>query len=186
MFWAYQPGRGKVVLGVIGTCLLPLLIANCGGTSSSPSASSNNSKTTPNSASSQITQTPPPGPPPAAAPGPHSKMLPEITLPAGSSEEAHNTPGDETWYLTTPYDQTLAMLKAQLPIGQTFRGVPWCKGDTSPVSPDINAWEWSTDTEALTVFAQRAGLRVIVKTCGLGVFRRPPRFRLIALAQRPG
>lgn len=96
--------------------------------------------------------------PPAAAPGPHSKMLPEITLPAGTTEAAHNTPGDETWFATTPFDQTAAMLKAQLPIGQTFRGVPWCKGDTGPVSPDINAWEWSTDTEALSVFTQRAGL----------------------------
>jgi hypothetical protein len=95
--------------------------------------------------------------PPAVAPGPHSKMLPEITLPAGTTEAAHNTPGDETWFATTPFDQTVAMLKAQLPIGQTFRGVPWCKGD-GPVSPDINEWEWSTDTEALTVFAQRPGL----------------------------
>lgn len=95
--------------------------------------------------------------PPAVATGPRSKMLPEITLPAGTTEAAHNTPGDETWFATTPFDQTATMLKAQLPIGHTFRGVPWCKGD-GPVDKDINAWEWSTDTEAITVFAQRPGL----------------------------
>jgi hypothetical protein len=44
------------------------------------------------------------------------------------------------------------MLKGQLPIGQTFRGVPWCKGDTGPVSDVITAWSWATNTEDLTVF----------------------------------
>ena len=90
-------------------------------------------------------------------PGPRSKMLPEIALPAGATEAPHNSPGDETWFVTTPYDQTVAMLKAQLPIGQTFRGVPFCSGDTGPVSLDINAWYWSTDTEELSVFANGRG-----------------------------
>ncbi|MGO9351061.1 MAG: hypothetical protein ACLP3C_09660 [Mycobacterium sp.] len=76
-------------------------------------------------------------------------MLPEVAVPAGSWEWEHNTPDDETWYFTTPYDQTVNMLKAQLPINDAFRGVPYCKGN---VDNAISGWNWSTNTEDLEVF----------------------------------
>jgi hypothetical protein len=81
-------------------------------------------------------------------------MLPEISLPEGATEWEHNTPSDESWFVTTPYDSTTAMLKAQLPIGQTLRGIPFCKGD---VDSAITEWLWSTNTEQLTVFVQAPG-----------------------------
>lgn len=84
-------------------------------------------------------------------------MLPEITLPTGATEYEHNTPNDETWWMKTPYDQTITMLEKQLPIGQTFRGVPFCSGATGPPSPVITAWTWSTATEDLTVFVSPPG-----------------------------
>ena len=86
-----------------------------------------------------------------------SKMLPEIALPAGATEDEHNTPNDETWWTTAPYEQTINMLEAQLPLGQTLEGVPFCKGDTGPVSPVITAWSWATDTEDLTVSVSLPG-----------------------------
>ena len=82
-------------------------------------------------------------------------MLPEISLPVGAHEAAHNTPSDETWFVTTPYDQTLAMLKAQLPFGQTFRGMPWCVGVDGL---EFMRWIWRTDTEALSVYLRAPGV----------------------------
>ena len=56
-------------------------------------------------------------------------MLPEITVPAASTERNHQEADEEAWYYTVPYDQAATMIKAQLPVGQPFRGVPYCRGD---------------------------------------------------------
>jgi hypothetical protein len=141
-----KSGHGKVSLAA---CLLSTLVASCGGGSSlSPSSSSSRAIST-SASVPQAIQTSSLAPPPTATPGPHSKMLPEISVPTGSFEYEHNTTDDETWYFTTPYDQTITMLKAQLPIDQTFRGVPYCKGN---VGDAISGWNWSTNTEDLEVF----------------------------------
>jgi hypothetical protein len=102
-------------------------------------------------------------------------MLPEISVPAGSSEVPHNEPEDETWYFTTPYDQTAAMIKAQLPIGQPFRGVPFCKGDND-VKPgaEIVAWDWATDTEDLWISVTGPSLAINKNKLGEIEFRWKP------------
>jgi hypothetical protein len=87
-------------------------------------------------------------------------MLPEIAVPAGSSEVPHNEADDETWYFTTPFDQTAAMIKAQLPIAQTFRGVPYCKGDDVKPDSQIVAWHWATDTEDLWISVTSPSLAI--------------------------
>jgi hypothetical protein len=53
------------------------------------------------------------------------------------------------------------MIKAQLPVGQTFRGVPYCKGDDA-VKPgaEIVAWTWATDTEDLSIFVTGPSIAV--------------------------
>jgi hypothetical protein len=83
-------------------------------------------------------------------------MLPGITLPVGSVQTANNTPDDETWYYTVPYDQAVDIMKAQLPIGQTFMGLPFCQGfdsSQSKVSPTpVTVWEWSNGTDDFAVF----------------------------------
>ncbi len=88
--------------------------------------------------------------------GQHSKMLPGITLPAGSAEAANNTPDDETWYYTVPHDLAVDIMKAQLPIGQTLMGLPFCQGldsSHSKVSPTpVTVWEWSNGTDDFAVF----------------------------------
>jgi hypothetical protein len=138
------------VLLVVGA----LVVAASGcGSRTAPSASTT---TTASKIAAPVTTTAS-GPPTtattaAAAPGPHSKMLPEIVVPAGSWEYEHSSPGDETWYFTAPYEQTVGMLKAQLPIGQIFRGVPWCKGDVGQqISQFSTNWFWATNNEELWV-----------------------------------
>lgn len=95
--------------------------------------------------------------PPESAP--HSKMLPEITLPSGSSEFNGNTPDDETWHYTVPYAQAVDIIKAQFPIGQSFRGLPFCRGsDESRNTSEplwltpLSMWEWSNGADDFTVF----------------------------------
>jgi hypothetical protein len=146
---AQRPWLKHPVSLIVGA--LVVAASGCGsGTAPSPSTVTvTASTTTPPATTTASTAAPP------AAPGPQSKMLPEIALPAGSTEYGQNTPDDETWYPTTPYDQTVAALKPQLPIGQTFHGVPFCKGD---VGAQITQWDWATDTEDLAIFVQAAGL----------------------------
>jgi hypothetical protein len=80
-------------------------------------------------------------------------------LPAGSWEFKDNTPDDETWYYTVSYAQAVDTIKAQLPIGQNFRGLPFCRGsdrsrDTSEplwLTP-LSMWEWSNGTDDFAVF----------------------------------
>jgi hypothetical protein len=102
-------------------------------------------------------------------------MLPEITVPAGSSEVPHNEADDETWYFTAPYDQAAAMIKAQLPIGRTFRGVPYCKGDNDlKPGAEIVAWDWSTDTEDLWISVTGPSLAINKNKLGEILFRWQP------------
>lgn len=102
-------------------------------------------------------------------------MLPEIAVPAGSTERDHQEPDEEVWYFTAPYDQTVAMIKAQLPIGQTFRGVPYCKGDND-VKPgaEIVAWDWPTDTEDLWISVTGPSLAMNKNKLGEIMFRWQP------------
>ncbi len=99
-------------------------------------------------------------------------MLPGMTLPVGSVEGANNTPDDETWYYTVPYDEAVNIMKAQLPIGQTFMGLPFCQGldsSHSTVSPTpVTVWEWSNGTDDFAVFVTPPRLGKVIE------FRRGP------------
>jgi hypothetical protein len=145
---ARRPRFKHPVLLIVGA----LVVAASGCGSSTPTAATTSASTTaaPVTAAPVTTTATT-----TAAPAPQSKMFPEITLPAGTSEAANNTPDDETWFPTNAYSQTLDMLKAQLPIGQPFHGVPFCKGD---VGATITQWDWSTDTEDLAIFVQSPAL----------------------------
>ncbi len=57
---------------------------------------------------------------------------------------------------TVPYDEAVDIMKAQLPIGQTFMGLLFCQGldsSHSTVSPTpVTVWEWSNGTDDFAVF----------------------------------
>ena len=148
-------------------CLLPLVVASCVNLPKPPPPST--------SAPSAIAEQTSAAPAQSTAPGPHSHMLPEIILPAGSTEVPHNEADDETWYFTAPFDQTAAMIKAQLPIGQAFRGVPYCKGDDD-VKPgaEIVAWDWATDTQDLWISVTGPSLAINNNKLGEIEFRWQP------------
>jgi hypothetical protein len=67
------------------------------------------------------------------------------------------------------------MIKAQLPIGETLRGVPYCKGDND-VKPgaEIVAWDWATDTEDLWISVTGPSLAINKNKLGEIEFRWQP------------
>jgi hypothetical protein len=157
-------------------CLLPLMMTGCIGVPHSPppSKSSPPSPTAQTTPAAQPTATSPTAVA-TVAPGPHIHMLPEIAVPAGSTERDHQEADEEAWYFTAPFDQTAAMIKAQLPVGQPFRGVPYCKGDdTVKPGAEIVAWEWTTDTEDLFISVTGPSLAINPKKLGETLFRWQP------------
>lgn len=134
---AAYPSRGRgivVAVALVAGSFLPVACSST--TSSSPDS-------TPQPSTAVVTP---------AAVGPKSKMLPEIALPAGSTGSSElNELGGEEWWTDTPYDQSVLMIKAQLPLEQTLGGLPWCTGFTGNEVPGtITTWQWATDTEVLT------------------------------------
>ena len=136
---AAYPSRGRgivVAVALVAGSFLPVACSST--TSSSPDS-------TPQPSTAVVT--------PVAA-GPKSKMLPEIALPVGSTGSSElNELGGEEWWTDTPYEQSVLMIKAQLPLEQTLGGLPWCTGFTGNEVPGtITTWEWATDTEVLDIF----------------------------------
>lgn len=87
----------------------------------------------------------------AQAGGPQSALLP-ITLPAGSTSK---TSGYwEVWKTTTPHSYNVKMLRAQLPIGRPFLGIPWCRG--APLGT-MQQWDWNSGAKTIVVAATDDG-----------------------------
>ncbi|MCV6966069.1 hypothetical protein BST27_29480 [Mycobacterium intermedium] len=46
----------------------------------------------------------------------------------------------EEWQAGTDLYDTIRLIRAQLPIGETFEGVPWCTEDRT--APSMPVWIW--------------------------------------------
>ena len=138
-----RPLAGRVE-GLLAVAAAVLAIAACTRHIPSPPLRQTTDEPTTTHSAAPASPTTTPSTWPALQPGPHSKMLPGITLPVGSVEGANNTPDDEFWDYTVPYDEAVNIMKAQLPIGQTFMGLPFCQGldsSHSKVSPTpVTVW----------------------------------------------
>jgi hypothetical protein len=69
-----------------------------------------------------------------------------LTMPPGSFALSNEWCSDcnyphEEWQSGTDLNDTIRTIRAQLPIGAPFNGVPWCTEDDS--APTMPAWIWA-------------------------------------------
>jgi len=92
---------------------------------------------------------PPSTPSPSATP-PHSKLV-HMTLPVGSTPTGDQTvPGLEMWHVPLRVPDTVAKLRAQLPIKSPYERLPWC-AESTVLSADITRWSWGTAQDLLRI-----------------------------------
>ena len=100
---------------------------------------------------------PPPSTAAPAADGVRSELLP-ITLPAGTKAACCGKhEGLEVWNAPTAYSYNVQMLREQLPIKQTFEGLPWCS-QTINGKLGLTQWDWASKTESIVVGVDSDGM----------------------------
>ena len=70
-----------------------------------------------------------------------SSLLP-LVLPTGSTGSRNGS--WESWKTSTQLAYTVQMIRAQLPIGKSFLGLPWCSG--APFGT-MQMWDWKSYTK---------------------------------------
>ncbi|BBX86113.1 hypothetical protein MAUB_39860 [Mycolicibacterium aubagnense] len=87
---------------------------------------------------------------------PQSKIIPTLTLPAGSKQERTNDPHRfEEWVVPSSYAETVRAVRKGLPIGVSFDGLAWCAESTSK---NLTIWSWGTTADYLSVHASGSSL----------------------------
>jgi hypothetical protein len=87
--------------------------------------------------------------PPSTTP-PRSKLV-RVTLPRGSTPTAGPTvPGVETWHVRLPVPETVAKLRAQLPIAAAYDRLPWC-AESIELRTNTTRWSWGTADDLLRI-----------------------------------
>ena len=92
-------------------------------------------------------------------PGPRSALL-NIALPADvvSSLGANPKPGVESWDFTGSYDDAVRLLTSELPLGQPYKGLPYCVNHASDaMKRQVTDFKWSDGTRAVQVSVTRGG-----------------------------
>ena len=87
----------------------------------------------------------------ANADGPQSSLIPLI-LPAGSTGSISGS--WENWETSIPFANTVKMLRAQLPIGKAYLGVPWCSGEPFGT---MQMWDWKSRSQYIMVSVNDEG-----------------------------
>jgi hypothetical protein len=116
-----------------------------------------------------VTVAAPPSSPSSSAspvpPGPRSTLL-NIALPADavSSLGANPKPGVESWDFTSSYDDAVQLLASELPLGQPYKGLPFCVNHQSEAAKkQVMRFEWSDGTTAVRVSVKPSGSIFSVK-----------------------
>jgi hypothetical protein len=92
-------------------------------------------------------------------PGPRSALL-NIALPADavSSLGANPKPGIESWNFTSSYDDAVRLLASELPLGQPYKGLPYCVNrESDAMKNQVTGFKWSDGTRAVQVSVTRGG-----------------------------
>jgi hypothetical protein len=97
----------------------------------------------------------------AHADGEIAGVLP-LTLPEGSTGSSKKTTGWETWTTPTSVAYNVRMLAAQLPVGKSFVGVPWC--GSSKGRDGSQQWDWASGVPGSTsiVVAANANSEIVL------------------------
>jgi len=91
--------------------------------------------------------------------GPHSQLVPEMTLPVGSRPYTgqHSTPpGFEFWEVPGNYHDLVTQMRSELPTFAPFNGRPWC----GEVADHMTSWAWGTAAETIGVSLIDGGVMI--------------------------
>lgn len=92
--------------------------------------------------------------------GPHSLLVPEVSLPAGArpyAGEKPTPPGFEFWEVPgTSHQDLVAQMRSELPTFSPLNGMPWC-GELSDV---MTSWAWGTAAETVGVSLIDGGVMI--------------------------
>ena len=84
--------------------------------------------------------------------GPRSPLI-GIYLPTYSTQSDESEAGSEIWLLRASFDFAIRYIGQQLPIYQTFEGLPWCTEEKGP--RDFVQWTWANSANAIVVIIDK-------------------------------
>ena len=92
--------------------------------------------------------------------GPHSVLVPEMSLPVGARPyegEQPTPPGFEFWEVPgSSHHDLVAQMRSELPTFAPLNGMPWC-GELSDV---MTSWAWGTAAETIGVSLIDGGVMI--------------------------
>ncbi|HEY7050648.1 MAG TPA: hypothetical protein VH496_00750 [Mycobacterium sp.] len=91
--------------------------------------------------------------------GPHSQLVPEMTLPAGATPYVgkHPTPpGFEFWEVPGSRHELVAKMRSELPTYKPLNGMPWC----GELNDALTSWAWGTAADTIGVSLTDGGVMI--------------------------
>ncbi len=82
--------------------------------------------------------------------GPHSSLVPEITLPLGArpyTGKQPTPPGFEIWEVSASHYDLVAQMRSELPTFASLNGMPWC----GELTDAMTSWAWGDATDTIGV-----------------------------------
>jgi hypothetical protein len=136
-----MPARGWLALGgsavFVSTMIIGVLVAT--GSASAPNAPTPAAAT-----SSPATAKPLPD-----LGGPHSRLVPELSLPVGARPYTGKPtpPGFEFWEVPGGRRDLVAQMRSELPTFASLNGMPWC----GELNDAITSWAWGSAADTVGV-----------------------------------
>jgi hypothetical protein len=136
-----MPARGWLALGagavIVSAVIIGVLVAN-----GSPSA--------PNTPTPAVaTSSPAPTTPLPDLGGPHSLLVPEMSLPVGARPYTGKPtpPGFEFWEVPGGRRDLVAQMRSELPTFAALNGMPWC----GELNDAMTSWAWGYAADTIGV-----------------------------------
>ncbi|HZQ31257.1 MAG TPA: hypothetical protein VFB19_05935 [Mycobacterium sp.] len=151
---ATMPTRGWLVLAgvaaVVVAVIVGVLVAN-----GSPSVQKTAASAAPAPAAA-------PPPKPTSLPdlgGPHSQLVPELSLPVGARPYTGKTPtppGFEYWEVPGSHQELVAQMRSELPTFKPLNGMPWC----GELNDNMTSWAWGNADDTIGVSLIDGGVMI--------------------------
>jgi hypothetical protein len=145
-----MPARGWLALGGSAVIVSAVIIGVLAATGS---ASAPNTPTPAAATSSLATAMPLPD-----LGGPHSRLVPEMSLPVGARPYSGKPtpPGFEFWEVPGGRRDLVAQMRSELPTFASLNGMPWC----GELNDAITSWAWGSAADTIGVSFTDGGVMI--------------------------
>lgn len=138
-----MPARGWPILGAVVAVVVAAIVGVLNVSGSPPVQKT----------AASAAPTPAVAPPKIPLPdlgGPHSRLVPELSLPAGARPYTGKTPaqpGFEYWEVPGSHAELVAQMRSELPTFKPLNGMPWC----GELNDTMTSWAWGSADDTIGV-----------------------------------